>query len=190
MVDLQRVYGRGRCWKPPSMLSPAVLGLCRGRHTETKVIIHSVSFHTITFRYLYGSCWANYCWNKPTTWADRLCNTSRVYHECRQVASMTMETLKGIRGDDQFDLFWTTMTSKAGATTWVNLHYLARRRKETMRFGDRLCERDFTKTANDLHRQEYTDANDTIVVCMHAEPARPTWTYNYSYIRIAANEGL
>ena len=25
--------GRGRCWKPPSMLSPAVLNLCRGRHS-------------------------------------------------------------------------------------------------------------------------------------------------------------
>ena len=37
--------------------------------------------------------------NTPTTWAE-LCNTSRVGHEYEKVASMTVETLKGIRSDD------------------------------------------------------------------------------------------
>ena len=53
---------------------------------------------------------------------------------------------------------------------------LSRRRKGPMRFGDRLCEEDFTKTAKDLHRQD--EANDTIVASIHAGPARPTRTYH------------
>ena len=35
--------GRGRCWKPPSMLSPAVLSLCRGRHSIACEGLHVVS---------------------------------------------------------------------------------------------------------------------------------------------------
>ena len=35
--------GRGRCWKPPSMLSPAVLNLCRGRHSIACEGLHVVS---------------------------------------------------------------------------------------------------------------------------------------------------
>ena len=46
-------------------------------------------------------------------------------------------------------------------------------------------EGDFTKTAKDLHRQQYTDANGTIVAYIHAGSARPTWAYHSSYIRIA-----
>ena len=34
------------------------------------------------------------------------------------------EMLNGIRGDEQVDLFWTKVTSKAGAVEWVNLRYL------------------------------------------------------------------
>ena len=35
--------GRGRCWKPPSMLSPAVLNFCRGRHSIACEGLHVVS---------------------------------------------------------------------------------------------------------------------------------------------------
>ena len=35
--------GRGRCWKPPSMLSLAVLNICRGRHSIACEGLHVVS---------------------------------------------------------------------------------------------------------------------------------------------------
>ena len=35
--------------------------------------------------------------------------------EGKEVASMTVETLKGIWSDEQVDLFWTKVTSSAGA---------------------------------------------------------------------------
>ena len=53
-------------------------------------------------------------------------------------------------GDVQLDLFWTKVTSNAGAID-VGEPALSRRRN-TMRFDDRLCEGDFTETAKDLHR--------------------------------------
>ena len=89
---------------------------------------------------------------------------------------MTVETLKGIRGDQHLYLFWTKVTSKAGAID-VGEPALSRRRKAPMRFDDRLCEGDFTKTAiKDLHRQEYIEANDTIVACIHDWPDQPGHT--------------
>ena len=85
---------------------------------------------------------------------------------------MTVETFKGIRGDEQLNLFWTKVTSKAGAIN-VGESALSRRRKAPMRFDDRLREGDVTKTAKDLHRQEYIEANDTIVACVQDRPDQP-----------------
>ena len=46
-----------------------------------------------------------------------------------------METLNGIRGDEQVDLFWTKVTSKSGAVD-VGEPALPRRRKAPNRFDD------------------------------------------------------
>ena len=46
-----------------------------------------------------------------------------------------VETLNGIRGDEQVDLFWTKVISKAGAVD-VGEPALPRRRKAPIRFGD------------------------------------------------------
>ena len=109
------------------------------------------------------SCCKNYCWNTPATWVE-LCNTSLVCHECQQVASMIVETLRRIRGDEQLYLFWTKVISKSGAI-YVDVQALYRRRKTPMRFGGY-----FTKTAKHLHRQEYIEANNTINACIQDRP--------------------
>ena len=49
-----------------------------------------------------------------------------------------VETLNGIRGDDQVDLFWTKVISKAGAVDVVE-PALPRRRKAPIRFDDICC---------------------------------------------------
>ena len=48
-----------------------------------------------------------------------------------------VETLNGIRGDEQVDLFWTKVTSKAGAVD-VGEPVLPRRRKAPIRFDDNI----------------------------------------------------
>ena len=88
---------------------------------------------------------------------------------------MTVETLKGNPGDEQLDLFWTKVTSKAGAVD-VGEPALSRRRKAPMRFDGRMCEGDFTETAKDLHRREYIEANDTIVACIQDRFDQPGHT--------------
>ena len=67
------------------------------------------------------------------------------------MASVIVETLRGIRGDEQLFLFQTTETSKAGAID-VGEPALPLTRRAPMRFDDRVVERDFTGTAKDLHR--------------------------------------
>ena len=57
------------------------------------------------------------------------------------------------------------MTSKAESID-VGEPALPRRRNAPMRFGGGLCEGDFTETAKDLNRQEYFEANNTIVACI------------------------
>ena len=48
-----------------------------------------------------------------------------------------VETLNGIRGDEQVYLFWTKVTSKAGAVD-VGEPALPRRRKAPIRFDDNI----------------------------------------------------
>ena len=106
------------------------------------------------------SCFSS---NSPTTWAE-LCNTSRVFHECQQVASMTVETLTGIRGDEHYTFSGQRWPAKRELSTWVNLRYLEEEKrpcdlmigcaKETLR-----------KRSQWYHRR------------LHPGPARPTWTF-------------
>ena len=51
-----------------------------------------------------------------------------------------------------------------------------RRRKAPIRFDDRLCEGDFMETAEDLRRQEYFEASDTIVACIQDRFDQPGHT--------------
>ena len=60
--------------------------------------------------------------------------------DSERVASMIVETLKGIRGDEELDLLQTKETSKAGAID-VGEPALLRRRRAPMRFDDRLVEK-------------------------------------------------
>ena len=62
--------------------------------------------------------------------------------EGQQLAPLTVDILKGIRGYDQFDLFWTKVASKAGAIN-VGEPTQDRRRKP----------KDFPETGTDFHRQ-------------------------------------
>ena len=63
------------------------------------------------------------------------------------------------------------MTSNAGDID-VGETALPRRIKAMIQ----LCEGDFTDTAKDLRRQEYFEANDTIVACIHDRFDQPEHT--------------
>ena len=84
-----------------------------------KVRIRGISSQMNRFRYLYGIILGELlCWDTPTTWVE-ICSTRRFCHEGQQLKVVyvdeAVETLNGIRGDEQVDLFWTKVISKAGA---------------------------------------------------------------------------
>ena len=79
------------------------------------------------------------------------------------MASITVETRKGIRGDEQLYLFWTQETIEAEAIDVGEPAIPGRRRKRAHDLMIvRLCEVNFTETGKDLHRQQNTEANDTV----------------------------
>ena len=59
--------------------------------------------------------------------------------EGQRMASMIVETLKGIMGEEQLYLFQTKETNKAGAID-VGEPALPRRRRAPMRYDDRVVE--------------------------------------------------
>ena len=112
--------------------------------TEMKVRIHGVSLHMNTFRYLYGIMLGELLLKH----ADNLSWTMQHKSRLPRMSTSGVDD----RGDAQrnpgrwaLDIFWTKVTSKEG-TIYVGEHALSRRRKAPMRFDDRLCEGDFTKT--------------------------------------------
>ena len=141
--------------------------------TKMKARIHGVSAQMKMFRYLYGIVLGELLLKHPDNLSRTLQHKSLSAAEGQQVASMTVQTLKGIRSDQHFDLFWTKVTSKA---VDVSEPALPRRRKQPARFDDGLSEGDFPETAKDLHRQQYFEANDIIVACIQDRFDQPGYT--------------
>ena len=69
------------------------------------------------------SCCKNYCWNTPATWVE-LCNTSLVCHECQQVASMIVETLRGIRAISNYTYSGQRWSTNRELSTWMYRRYI------------------------------------------------------------------
>ena len=87
-----------------------------------------------TFRYLYGIMLGELLLNHADNLSWTQQHKSLSAADGQQMASMTVETLKGIWGDD---LFWTKVTSKAGVID-VGEPALPWRRKTPVRFDDGL----------------------------------------------------
>ena len=116
MVDKGRRHG---CYHRQLQGGPTDIG-CRihvgfiARHGDEGVT-HGNSSQPKTFRHLHGIMLGNH---SRTVQHKSLCAL-----EGRQVASITVENLKGLRSDEPFDLFWTKVTSQREISTWVNLRY-------------------------------------------------------------------
>ena len=67
--------------------------------------------------------------------------------------------LNGIRGDEQVDLFWTEVTSKAGAVD-VGEPALPRRRKAPIRIDDICC----AKETSRKQLRQRTNSRPTVAV--------------------------
>ena len=78
---------------------------------------------------------------------------------------MTTETLKSLRSDNAFDLFWQKVNNKADELE-ISEPRLPRRRKLPRRLDDGLSDAEFHATPKSYYRQQYFEALDLIVSCI------------------------
>lgn len=85
--------------------------------------------------------------------------------EGQQIAHMTVETLKGIRSDECFDLFWSKVNRFVSAHD-IAVAELPRRRRRPRRYDDGLSDGDYHESLEGYYRQHYFEALDLVVNCI------------------------
>ncbi len=81
--------------------------------TGTKARIQGVSSQMSTFDYLYGNILGELILRHTDNLSRTLQHKTLSAAEGQQVAQMTLETLKKIRSEESFDLFWEKVNGKA-----------------------------------------------------------------------------
>ena len=135
------------------------------KDTETKARIRGVSTVMSTFDYLFG----NMLGEMILKHSDNLSSTLQCKILCaaegQHIARMTTETLKSLRSDNAFDLFWQKVNNKADELE-ISEPRLPRRRKLPRRLDDGLSDAEFHATPKSYYRQLYFKALDLIVSCI------------------------
>ena len=112
--------------------------------------------------------------------ADNLSST--LQHKCisaaegQQIVLMTVQTIKSIRTDDIFDLFWAKVTQRA-TSLGINDPQLPCCRKQTRRYDDGDSVGDFHSTPKAYFRQSYYVAIDLVVGCIENHFDQPAAGY-------------
>ncbi len=135
------------------------------RDTETKARIHGVSVMMSTFNYLFG----NMLGEMLLKHADNLSSTLQLKvfsaAEGQTVAKMTVETIKLLRNDESFDLFWLKVNQRAN-NLGIEGPQLPRLHKRPRRFDEGSSEGDHHENSKSLFRQHYYEAIDLIINCI------------------------
>ena len=92
--------------------------------------------------------------------------------EGQVLAKMTVETLKSIRDDKSFDLFWESTKKKAEILV-VDEPRLPRQRKLPRRYNDGLSDGDFHDTPASFYKQKYFEALDLMINCIEQRFDQP-----------------
>ena len=133
--------------------------------TESMARIQGVAAQMRTFPFLFGSMLGELILKHSDNLSRTLQHISILAAEGQQVASMTIITLKSMRSDEQFDLFWDLVILKAKELD-VDDPQLPRRRKLPRRLDDGLSAGAFPSTPKEHFRQVYFEALDLIVNCI------------------------
>ena len=93
------------------------------KDTNTKACIQGVAAQMSTFPYLYGSMFGKLVLNTLTTLAKHCSMLLLSAAEGQKIASMAVATLKSLRTDDNYDLFWEQAVQKAEQLEVVSPSY-------------------------------------------------------------------
>ena len=130
--------------------------------TETKSRIRGVSAVMSTFDYLYGNILGEMLLKHADNLSRTLQSKTISAAEGQETAKMTVDTIKSLRSDRMFDLFWLKVNRLASEFD-IDEPHLPRRRRVPRRLDDGLSEGDFHDDPKSLYRQLYYEAIDLTV---------------------------
>ena len=137
--------------------------------TEMKARIRGVSVNMRTFDYIYGAFLGELILGHSDNLSKTLQNPKLSAADGRCVADATVKTLKTIRDDNSFDLFWEKVLKHA-QRLGVDDPKLPRRRNQpknlTDYFGYGTAEEVQHATTKDMYRKHYFEAFDMVVNCI------------------------
>ena len=134
-------------------------------NTETKARIQGVSAQMKFFKFLFGVLLGKLILRHTDNLSRTLQHKIISAAEAQEIARMTVRTLKSIRSDEAFDLFWAKVSSTAELLD-VGEPHLPRRHKLPRRIDEGTSTGDFHSTPKEYYRQHYYQAVDTIIMCI------------------------
>ena len=137
------------------------------RDTETKARIIGVATQMPLFDFFFGAVLGEKLLRHSDNLSQTLQSATMSAAEGQQITSMVVNTLKAMRSDEAFELFWEHITVMA-ASLEVHDPILPRKRKTPNRLTDVASEGTeyFPNTPKELYRQLYFEALDSATCCI------------------------
>ena len=136
----------------------------RVKDTEMKARIQGVSAQMMRFDYFFGVSLGLLILRHTDNLSKTMQKADISAAEGRAITVMTVSTLKSLRNDANFDLFWQKITASA-EDLHVDKPALPRRRKVPRRLDDGSAPT-LHKTVEDHYRVIYFEALDLITSCI------------------------
>lgn len=130
--------------------------------TEMKARIRGVDTYMSRFDFYFGLHLGHFLLRHADNLSATLQTRKLSAAEGQSVAAMTINTLKGLRTEREFALFWSLVTKRA-ADNDVDEPRLPRRRKAPRRFEEGSADPTYPETSEAYYRPIYFEALDFIV---------------------------
>lgn len=125
-----------------------------------------------TFEYYFGTSLGVLLLKHSDNLSKTLQHTFMSASEGQLVSTMTISTLKLMRSDEQFDMFWSKVTQKAKELD-ICEPVLPRRRKRPARYEDGQAEHFFPDSPKSFYKAVYFESLDMIINCIQARFNQP-----------------
>ena len=136
------------------------------KDTETKSRIRGVSAIMDTFNFVFGAMLGELVLGHADNLSRTLQHQTMSAAAGQEIAQMTIRTIESLQTDGMFDLFWDKVNEFTSANG-VHEAQLPRQRKRPRRYEEGASSRDFLETPKQFYKQQYFEAIDLIVNCIH-----------------------
>ena len=125
-----------------------------------------------TFEYFFGTSLGLLLLKHSDNLSKTLQHTFMSASEGQSVSAMTVATLKLMRSDEQFDMFWALVTARAKELD-IGEPVLPRKRKRPGRYEDGQAQPYFPSIPKSFYQTVYLNALDAIIACIEARFDQP-----------------